>query len=296
MILGPTDKFYLDGGDNTYIHEPDADRIAFTSGGQTPFYVKLDTVTVNAGNAGYFRVYGNNQGHPAIDDGSNGVMAVSTNFSNGTGEINMWYTNVAIADGGYRFTRSISTTGHREMFWIRDGECVLPATNRLYLDGNISTGAPDDTYITEVEANRMAMYVGNTAVAFFDSNDGTGSTPQIYAYGEVNAANYVDRTPYPESKQVAYDSVLSMGLKEDGDGVDHQALSSFVQAKGAAEVEIDGKIQEVPVVTGRDLSATVSAQNEVIKDLISRIQALETQLLAQDARLKALEQDGAILK
>lgn len=93
-----------------------------------------------------------------------------------------------------------------------------------------------------------------------------------YFTHNVSALSYTDRTPYPENLEVAYEAVTSMTRLPDGEydpynessQLDHSSLSSFVLSEQA-----DGTL-------GRNLSATVSAQNEVIKDLIARVNELES--------------------
>ncbi|MDD5099240.1 MAG: type II secretion system protein [Candidatus Colwellbacteria bacterium] len=88
-----------------------------------------------------------------------------------------------------------------------------------------------------------------------------------YFSGDVSALSFTDRTPYPLDKNQAYEAVLSMSRLPDGEyevgnkerQLDHSTLSDFVKSKNGE----------------RDLSATVSAQNEVIKDLVNRIEELE---------------------
>ncbi len=88
-----------------------------------------------------------------------------------------------------------------------------------------------------------------------------------YFSNDVSALSFTDRTPYPKDKAQAYEAVTRMQRLPDGqydesnkeNQLDHSTLSSFVTGTGGM----------------RDLSATVSAQNEVIKDLIKRINSLE---------------------
>ena len=80
-----------------------------------------------------------------------------------------------------------------------------------------------------------------------------------YFYGNCSALSFTDRTPYPEDLQTAYDSVESMQYSSTLKGVDHSKMHSYIK---------QGE-------DGRDMSATISAQNAVIKDLIKRIAVLE---------------------
>ncbi|MBN1184059.1 MAG: hypothetical protein JXB49_17325, partial [Bacteroidales bacterium] len=96
-------------------------------------------------------------------------------------------------------------------------------------------------------------------------------TRDVYFSDDVSALSFTDRTPYPIDLKTAYDAVLSMkrlpnGVYEEDNKenqLDHSALHPFIRSS-------DGE--------HRDLSATVSAQNEVIKDLIKRIEELEQQV------------------
>jgi hypothetical protein len=99
------------------------------------------------------------------------------------------------------------------------------------------------------------------------------SEGNIYAVNNISALSFTDRTPYPKDLETAYDAVLSMQRLPDGEydefdketQLDHSTLHEFVKSP-------DGEY--------RDLSATVSAQNAVIQDLIQRIEQLEAKLAA----------------
>jgi hypothetical protein len=88
----------------------------------------------------------------------------------------------------------------------------------------------------------------------------------VYVKYDVSALTFTDRTPYPKDLATAYEAVMSMERLPDGQydennkeaQLDHSMLSDFVRSK-------DGN---------RDLSATVSAHNEVLKDLIRKQQEL----------------------
>ena len=127
-------------------------------------------------------------------------------------------------------------------------------------------------------AGKWDVYLQGSDLRFFDGstdkitlqNGGAviigGTSPQsgyeltvnndIYAVGDVSALTFTDRTDYPESLTQAYRAIKSLSGK--GGKLDHDKLDPFVKAQD-----------------GRNLSALVSAQAEVIKDLIERIDALE---------------------
>jgi len=136
----------------------------------------------------------------------------------------------------------------------------------------------------------IASYAGSFVWSNWDSGSGTCTSStwdqfKVCAVGgawfshNVSAQSFTDRTPYPVDLATAYVSVLSMRRLPDGEydpsdeakQLDHDSLAPFV-----AVVEADG-------TKGRNLSATVSAQNEVIKSLIERVTALELEVVALKA-------------
>jgi hypothetical protein len=92
----------------------------------------------------------------------------------------------------------------------------------------------------------------------------------VYVTDNVSALSFTDRTPYPKDLATAYQAVMSMERLPDGqyqendkeEQLDHSKLSDFIRSK-------DGT---------RDLSATVSALNEVVKDLIKQNKELRKRL------------------
>lgn len=84
----------------------------------------------------------------------------------------------------------------------------------------------------------------------------------VWMAADCSALSFTDRTPHPKDLQEAYVSVNSV-VGKNGQ-VDHTKLDKFIQSK-----DKDGNVE------GRNLSALVSAQNEVLKDLLARINKLE---------------------
>jgi hypothetical protein len=88
----------------------------------------------------------------------------------------------------------------------------------------------------------------------------------VYVDKNCSALSFTDRTPYPKDLTTAYEAVMSMERLPDGQydennkeaQLDHSMLSDFIRSE-------DGN---------RDLSATVSCHNEVLKDLINKQQEL----------------------
>jgi hypothetical protein len=113
----------------------------------------------------------------------------------------------------------------------------------------------------------------------------------VYVTGNVSADSFTDRTTYPKDIAAAYEAVMSMERLPDGQydeknrevQLDHSKLSDFIKSK-------DGN---------RDLSATVSAHNEVLKHLIRKndelekayihIEQLNKRIIALEAKLVKLE-------
>ncbi|MBD3375755.1 hypothetical protein GF406_12025 [candidate division KSB1 bacterium] len=138
---------------------------------------------------------------------------------------------------------------------------------RIFLFTDIDDNDPDDNsnIVFQVGSNspsQTAPYMDLFRVL------GGGSA---WVRNRMSALAFDDRTPYPENLQTAYDAIFSMNRLPDGayrsddkeHQLDHAGLHPFVRS---------GENK-------RDLSATVSAQNEVIKDLVTRIEQLERQLV-----------------
>jgi hypothetical protein len=102
----------------------------------------------------------------------------------------------------------------------------------------------------------------------------------VYVTGEVSAQDVTDRTPYPKDAATAYEAVMSMERLPDGEydpsdtghQLNHPKLSDFVRSE-------DGR---------RNLSATVSAHNEVLKDLIRRVEEQERLIDKQNKQIVRL--------
>ncbi|MDD3752838.1 MAG: hypothetical protein PHS16_02830 [Candidatus Colwellbacteria bacterium] len=161
--------------------------------------------------------------------------------------------------------------------------------NGTFYDSAAIYGIIGDNSLNTTEGGRLVFYTSSTKtdaptekmrisgagnVGIGTTNTGTYrlyvSGGDAYFSGDVSAASFTDRTPYPENLGIAYDAVMSMQrLPEDEydfdnkeSQLDHSTLTEFVKGDNGY----------------RDLSATVSAQNEVIKDLVRRIEELERQL------------------
>ncbi|MEA2112356.1 MAG: hypothetical protein U9P50_00070, partial [Patescibacteria group bacterium] len=121
---------------------------------------------------------------------------------------------------------------------------------------------------------------GNVGIGTTNPTDKLHVVGDAYFSADVSALSFTDRTPYPKDLQTAYDAVMSMqrlpiGQYQENNKehqLDHSKLSSFIKAG-----------------EGRDLSATVSAQNEVIKDLVKKIEERDDKINNLIGRIENLE-------
>lgn len=188
-----------------------------------------------------------------------------------TGDVNIGTVSVLgklVVDNAAATTRTLYLTGtsNTSLLLSTDGNSgAVGAFQEFYRKGSrkfyVGLGPWSGTDVYEIASPTTLLVTVSsvTGAAWFVDN--------------VSALSFTDRTPYPESKKVAYDAVLSMG-RSPGGGVNHEALHPFVRHDSIRpNSAMHGK--GTVIEHGRDLSATVSAQNEVIKDLIKRIETLE---------------------
>ena len=106
----------------------------------------------------------------------------------------------------------------------------------------------------------MARDIDDSTVLFSVDQNGN-----VYVVGIVDADDYIMHSKYPETTKEAYAVVESIGreLKDNKVTINHKKLHEFVKS-----VNDKGDI-------GMSLAGAITAQNEVIKDLIKRIEVLE---------------------
>jgi len=126
-------------------------------------------------------------------------------------------------------------------------------------NGNPILSFDNDDYMAYIRVSGTWWWViGAVTRMWMDST-------QFWVAGDCSALTFTDRTPYPANKVEAYSAIDS--VEGDGSGnLKHDTLHPFVKSISVK----DGK-----TVNSRNLSATVSVLAEVVKDLITRIDALE---------------------
>ncbi|MFC1617010.1 hypothetical protein ACFL2K_02205, partial [Candidatus Margulisiibacteriota bacterium] len=111
----------------------------------------------------------------------------------------------------------------------------------------------------------------------------------LWIANNCSALSFTDRTPYPKDLATAYEAVFSMERLPDGEyqednkehQLDHSKLSPFIKV-----ISENGE-------SSRDLSAVVSAQNEVIKDLVRQN---KTQKILIEKQSKRIDKQDKIVK
>jgi hypothetical protein len=108
---------------------------------QHPLHVAGETL-VDAGSS-YFGVRGNTQTLPPSDDGTNAVLAVTNNFSNGGGEVDFFNTAVGL-NAGFRFIQKTGASTFRDLLVLNGSGSV-----------GINTLTPDATFSVNGTASKV---------------------------------------------------------------------------------------------------------------------------------------------
>ena len=112
---------------------------------------------------------------------------------------------------------------------------------------------------------------------------GGNNSKDFWFGGDVSAASFTDRTPYPETLKIAYDVLASHKKLDDYDKndkehqLDHTKLHDFAKP----QITVSSGTPDNEVITkelgqdGRDASAVISCLVEVVNDLVSKVEGLE---------------------
>jgi hypothetical protein len=157
-----------------------------------------------------------------------------------------------------------------------DGEGTIKGSNWVHARTESDAGGGHGTVIQATDytykriiATAWGAGPGDYVDFYAPGNDAANNSPlmrltesegavfyaNIYVTTNCSALTFTDRTPYPD---LATAIAAVRSARRDGTNLDHATLHDSVKSKG-----------------GRNLSATVSAQNEVIKMLLDRVEALE---------------------
>jgi hypothetical protein len=224
-------------------------------------------------NKSYNTFLGNQAGYGTVE--SNNV-AVGYNAMYGAGAKK---DNVCI---GYKSGFPLTTGNNNTLIGSEAGYTITTGTGNIIIGSNINTpAAGTNNYLNIGDAIFGDMTPNNSTMTFV---------------GAVSATEFIDRTPYPETLELAYAEVDSITRKADNSKkVDHSKLHPGLKAStkmprldhyatNVVSYTEDGiektREEQTPVyvmevVEGRNMSETISALVEVVKDLRKRIDALE---------------------
>ena len=196
-----------------------------------------------------------------------GIIDSDNNWISGDGGTE----GIMINDSGYV---SIGTTTFNAMFNVYANDGV--SDNREIANFKNLEGTINRCYGVLIQAGSSAVDYSFKCIDHDANNtlfevDGLGVG---YFLGALTAASYADNTPYPKSKKEAYDAVLSMeGLNGE---VNHKKLHKYLKVeKEKKKYNPVTKSTDTVIQINRNVSTSVSALNEVVKDLIERIEKLE---------------------
>jgi hypothetical protein len=181
------------------------------------------------------------------------------------------------------------TSGSRYGVYVGNTGNTTGSSYGVYSTSSSATGSNYGIYGNASTASTGTNY----GVYGYAVNSGSGSAyagyfyGNVYVTGNVSALSFTDRTPYPQDLQTAVDAVMSMSPLPAGQyqadkkeqQLDHSTLSPFIRSE-------EGK---------RDLSATVSCHNEVLKDLLAKQQELteaRAMINQLQQQVKSLQEDN----
>jgi len=153
----------------------------------------------------------------------------------------------------------------------------LTTNDGVQINGNIEIGTHPFAITGEGGSDRLTI------------QENTGN---VWIDGNCSAASFTDRTPYPETLQIAYDVINSHKKLPDGQykandeskQLDHSQLHEYVSLTTPSTLwtENDNLPEGVSVgdikkeeEKSRNMSGVISCLVEVIKDLSAKVKALE---------------------
>ena len=157
---------------------------------------------------------------------------------------------------------------------------LLTQANGIQINGDIEIGTHPFAITGEGGSDRLTI------------QENTGN---VWIDGNCSAASFTDRTPYPETLQIAYDVINSHKKLPDGQykaddeskQLDHSQLHEYVSLTTPSTLWTENDNLPDGVSVGdvkkeeeksRNMSGVISCLVEVIKDLSTKNTALETRI------------------
>ena len=228
----------------------------------------------------------NSNGTIATASNVSGDYAMFVNQQHSTG----WGLRIAGgADSGDYIIRGQNGSGNDRFLVTSDG--ALEIRSNMLIERSVW----DEPQIRLDPSSNYEFRIGNYGTSGskkfgIKNNDGTiimessgNNGSNFWFGGDVSAASFTDRTPYPETLKIAYDVLASHKKLDDYDKndkehqLDHTKLHDFAKP----QITVSTGLPEDEVVTkelgqdGRDASAVISCLVEVVNDLKSKVTALE---------------------
>ena len=193
--------------------------------------------------------------------------------------LNQTYFEVNNADGTESLMNCNSDSGCTLRF--NDSAKIGTTADGIFVNGEIEMGS--NLHITgESGSDRLTI------------NEATGA---VWIDGSCSAASFIDRTPYPETLQLAYDVINShqklpeneYKADDQSKQLDHTKLHEYVSVTTPADLwtENDNLPEGVSVgdikkeeEKNRNMSGVISCLVEVIRDLSAKNEELTTRITA----------------
>ena len=196
--------------------------------------------------------------------------------------LNQTYFEVNNADGTESLMNCNSDSGCTLRF--NDSAKIGTTADGIFVNGEIEMGG--NLHITgESGSDRLTI------------NEATGA---VWIDGSCSAASFIDRTPYPETLQLAYDVINShqklpeneYKADDQSKQLDHTKLHEYVSVTTPADLWTENDNLPEGVLVGdikkeeeknRNMSGVISCLVEVIRDLSAKNEELTTRITALEA-------------
>ena len=175
----------------------------------------------------------------------------------GTGDLRLMGTNLSLRSESTNEPYLNATENGAVTLYHNNVAKIATAADGIQINGNIEIGTHPFAITGEGGSDRLTIQE-NTGAVWID--------------GSCSAASFIDRTPYPETLQLAYDVINSHQklpeneYKDDDQSkqLDHSKLHEYVKEEE----------------NNRNMSGVISCLVEVIKDLSTKNTALEARITA----------------